>query len=261
LEGKGQILSSAKKDDFILVTENLTKNFGALRAVNGVNLKVKRGSVLAVIGPNGAGKTTLFNMITGFYPADGGKVIFDSKDITNLPPYEIMKAGMSRSFQVVSIYNELTVSENMALAVQAITPHSRKLFARAHRFKDINERADQLLDRIGLLAKKNQYASTLSHGEQKMLDIGLALSSNPKLLLLDEPTSGLSLEEAYHIIELIQKFSRELTIVIIEHKVEVILLISEQITVLHQGQVIAAGTPEEIQKNEKVQEAYLGGVV
>jgi ABC-type branched-subunit amino acid transport system ATPase component len=254
-------MNNPKEDDFILITENLTKSFGALRAVNEVSLKVKRGSVLAVIGPNGAGKTTLFNTITGFYPADGGKVIFNGQDITNLPAYEIMKAGMSRSFQVVSIYNEMTIFENMALAAQAITPHSNRIFARAQSFKDINERADQLLGRIGLLPKRNLYASNLSHGEKKILDIGLALSSNPKLLLLDEPTSGLSLEEAYHIIELIQKFSKELTIVIIEHKVEVILLISQQITVLHQGRVIAAGTPQEIQKNEKVQEAYLGGVV
>jgi ABC-type branched-subunit amino acid transport system ATPase component len=261
LERQGQIISSGTEDDFILTTENLTKTFGALRAVNGVNLKVKRGSVLAVIGPNGAGKTTLFNTITGFYPADGGKVFFNGRDITNLPAYEIMKAGMSRSFQVVSIYNELTVFENIALAVQALTPHSRNLVSRAQRFKDINEQAEQILERIGLLNQKSQPAGILSHGEKKILDIGLALSSNPKLLLLDEPTSGLSLEEAYHIIELIQKFSRELTIVIIEHKIEVILLISEQITVLHQGQVIAAGTPQEIQENQRVQEAYLGGVI
>jgi ABC-type branched-subunit amino acid transport system ATPase component len=253
-------MNSAKEDDFILVTENLTKTFGALRAVNEVSLKVKRGSVLGVIGPNGAGKTTLFNTITGFYPADGGKVILNGQNITSLPPYEIMKAGMSRSFQVVSIYNELTVFENMALAAQAITPYSNRIFARAQSFRDINEQAEELLNRIGLLPKRNQYASILSHGEKKILDIGLALSSNPKLLLLDEPTSGLALDEAYHIIELIQKFSKELTIVIIEHKVEVILLICQQITVLHQGTVIAAGTPQEIQKNEKVQEAYLGGV-
>ena len=149
----------------------------------------------------------------------------------------------------------------MALAVQAITPHSRNLFSSAHNFRDINDRAEQLLQRIGLYDKRFQYASTLSHGEKKMLDIGLALSSNPKLLLLDEPTSGLSLEEAYHIVEMIKQFSAELSIIIIEHKVEIILLISEQITVLHQGRVIAAGTPQEIQKNERVQEAYLGGVV
>jgi branched-chain amino acid transport system ATP-binding protein len=249
------------EEDFILVTDNLTKDFGALRAVDGVNLKVKRGSLVAVIGPNGAGKTTLFNVITGFYNSDKGRVIFEGRDITNLPPYEIMKAGISRSFQMESIYNELTVFENMALAVQAITPHSRNFFSSAHNFQDINDRAEQLLQRIGLYDKRFQYASTLSHGEKKMLDIGLALSSNPKLLLLDEPTSGLSLEEAYHIVEMIKQFSTELSIIIIEHKVEIILLISEQITVLHLGRVIAAGTPQEIQKNEKVQEAYLGGVV
>jgi branched-chain amino acid transport system ATP-binding protein len=254
-------MEGGREEDFILVTDNLTKDFGALRAVDGVNLKVKKGSLVSVIGPNGAGKTTLFNVITGFFNADKGKVIFDGKDITNLPPYEIMKAGISRSFQVESIYNELTVFENMALAVQAITPHSRKLFSNAHHFPDINDRAEKLLQRIGLYDKRSQYASTLSHGEKKMLDIGLALSSNPKLLLLDEPTSGLSLEEAYEIVEMIKQFSAELSIIIIEHKVEIILLISQQITVLHLGRVIAAGTPQEIQKNERVQEAYLGGVI
>jgi len=254
MEGRGE-------EDFILVTDNLTKDFGALRAVDGVNLKVKKGSLVSVIGPNGAGKTTLFNVITGFFNADKGKVIFEGEDITNLPPYEIMRAGISRSFQVESIYNELTVFENMALAVQAITPHSRNLFSSAYNLRDVNDRAEQLLQRIGLYDKRAQYASTLSHGEKKMLDIGLALSSNPKLLLLDEPTSGLSLEEAYHIVEMIKQFSTELSIIIIEHKVEIILLISQQITVLHLGRVIAAGTPQEIQKNERVQEAYLGGVV
>jgi branched-chain amino acid transport system ATP-binding protein len=254
MEGGGE-------EDFILVTDSLTKDFGALRAVDGVNLKVKKGSLVAVIGPNGAGKTTLFNVITGFFNADNGRVIFAGRDITNLPPYEILKAGISRSFQVVNIYNELTVFENMALAVQAITPHSRNLFSSAHNFRDINDRAEQLLQRIGLYDKRFQYASTLSHGEKKVLDIGLALSSNPRLLLLDEPTSGLSLEEAYHIVEMIKRFSTELSIIVIEHKVEIILLISQQITVLHLGRVIAAGTPQEIQKNERVQEAYLGGVV
>ena len=255
------MMEGGGEEDFILVTDNLTKDFGALRAVDGVNLKVKKGSLVSVIGPNGAGKTTLFNVITGFFNADRGRVVFEGKDITNLPPYEIMKAGISRSFQVVNIYNELTVFENMALAVQAITPHRGKLFASAHDFREINDRADQLLQRIGLYDKRLQNASTLSHGEQKILDIGLALSSNPKLLLLDEPTSGLSLEEAYHIVEMIKQFSAELSIIIIEHKVEIVLLISEQITVLHRGRVIAAGTPQEIQKNERVQEAYLGGVV
>ena len=230
-------------------------------AVDHVDLEVPEGSLTAIIGPNGAGKTTLFNLITGLLQADGGRILFDGKEITGLPPFERVKLGMSRAFQVVSVFKELPVFENMAIAVQATSPHGQELFTDIRSLEDVNKRSEEILERMGLTRKKESLAGHLSHGEMKILDIALALASSPKLILLDEPTSGLSPAESQEMTKLIKELASSLTVILIEHDMDIVLNIAESITVLQQGAVIARGTPEEIRKNERVQEAYLGGIV
>jgi len=245
----------------ILSTEKLAKKFGSLVVAEHVDINIKEGSLTAIIGPNGAGKTTLFNLITGVLEPDGGRVIFNNRDITQLAPYERVKLGVSRAYQVVNIYKELTVFENMAIAVQAKTPHGRELFSNAESLRDVNTRSREILERIGLIGKKDILSAHLSHGDMKVLDIGLALASDPKLLLLDEPTSGLSPTETSEMTKIIKELSDTLTIVLIEHDMDIVMSMAESITVLQQGAVIATGTPEEIRQNDRVQKAYLGGTV
>jgi len=245
----------------ILSTEKVTKRFGSLVAVDRVDLQVAEGSLTAIIGPNGAGKTTFFNLLTGLLQVDGGRILFDGKEITGLPPFERVKLGISRAFQVVNVFKELTVFENMAIAVQAGTAYGRDLFTDVSTLADVNKRSEEILERMGLTKKKESLAGHLSHGEMKILDIGLALASSPKLILLDEPTSGLSPAESQEMTRLIKELASRLTVILIEHDMDIVLKIAQSITVLQQGAVIAKGTPEEIRKNEKVQQAYLGGMV
>jgi branched-chain amino acid transport system ATP-binding protein len=245
----------------ILSTEKVTKRFGSLVAVDRVDLEVPEGSLTAIIGPNGAGKTTLFNLITGLLETDGGRILLDGKEITGLRPFERVKLGMSRAFQVVNVFRELSVFENMAIAVQATTPHGQELFTDIRSLTDVNKRSEEILERMGLIRKKESLAGHLSHGEMKILDISLALASSPKLILLDEPTSGLSPAESQEMTKLIQELASSLTVILIEHDMDIVLNIAQSITVLQQGAVIAKGTPEEIRRNERVQQAYLGGMV
>ena len=245
----------------ILSTEKVTKRFGSLVATDRVDLEVTEGSLTAIIGPNGAGKTTFFNLLTGLLEVDGGRIFFDGKEITRLPPFERVKLGISRAFQVVNVFKELSVFENMAIAAQAGTPYGRDLFTDVRSLEDVNKRSEGILERMGLTRKKESLAGHLSHGEMKILDIGLALASSPKLILLDEPTSGLSPAESQEMTKLIQELATSLTVILIEHDMDIVLNIAQTITVLQQGAVIARGTPEEIRRNERVQQAYLGGVI
>jgi ABC-type branched-subunit amino acid transport system ATPase component len=245
----------------ILSTEKVTKRFGSLVATDRVDLEVTEGSLTAIIGPNGAGKTTFFNLLTGLLPVDGGRILFDGKEITGLPPFARVKLGISRAFQVVNVFKELSVFENMAIAVQAGRPYGRDLFTDVRSLEDVNKRSEEILERMGLTRKKESLAGHLSHGEMKILDIGLALASSPKLILLDEPTSGLSPAESQEMTKLIKELATSLTVILIEHDMDIVLNIAQTITVLQQGAVIARGTPEEIRRNERVQQAYLGGVV
>ena len=244
----------------LLTTEKVTKRFGSLVAVDHVDLEVPEGSLTAIIGPNGAGKTTLFNVITGLLQPDGGRILLDGKEITGLPPFERVKRGISRAFQVVSVFKELSVFENMAIAVQATTPHGRELFTDMCSLEDVNTRCEAIMERMGLIPKKDSLAGHLSHGEMKILDIALALASSPKVILLDEPTSGLSPLESQDMTRLIKELASRLTVILIEHDMDIVLNIAQSITVLQQGAVIAKGTPEEIRRNERVQQAYLGGI-
>ena len=242
----------------ILKTKNLSKNFGALRAVNDVNLGIGSG-VHSIIGPNGAGKTTLFNLVTGFLKPTEGKIFYQGKEITNLAPYEISKGGMARSFQITSIFPELTVYENVRLAVQSRLKASYNFLISFKTLKGVDEKTKNTLSLVGLLELADLKAKNLSYGLQRGLDIGISLATDPKVILLDEPTSGMDRKDTDQIIQLITDISRRMPVVLIEHNIDIVLSISNVVTVLHQGEILSEGTPSEIQKNDKVQEAYLGG--
>ena len=240
-------------------TKDLCKDFGALRAVDHVNLRVAKGKIHSIIGPNGAGKTTLFNLLTGFLPVTHGKISFNKSDITNLPSHEISKMGIARSFQITSIFPDLTVHENIRIAIQSRTKFNYDFLTHFKNLKGVEERVAGVLKEVGLSQKADTIAKNLSYGERRAVDIGIGIATEPNLLLLDEPTSGMSEEESSRIIGLIKEISARLTVVLIEHNIDVVLSISDIVTVIHQGGVIAEGRPEEIRENQKVQEAYLGG--
>ena len=243
----------------LLETINLNKQFGALQAVRDVNLRIEEKTIHSIIGPNGAGKTTLFNMVAGVYSPTAGTIIFQGKNITNLKVHERSRLGIGRSYQVTSIFPELTVKENIRLAVQSRGNRNFRIFQNADRLKDVESRTTSILDEVGLKDIALEKAGAVSYGYQRSLEVGIALATNPILLLLDEPTSGMPPDEARRMMNLIKKVSKGLTILLIEHHMAVVMSISDRITVLHQGTVIAEGRPEEIQQNEKVKRAYLGG--
>ncbi len=243
----------------ILETEGLTKDFEGLRAVDEVDLKVRKGTIHSVIGPNGAGKTTLFNCLTGFEKPSEGKIYFEEKDITGLPSHQISHLGITRSFQITSLFPDLTVLENVRIARQSRENVNMNFFSSLKGLKRIEKKAREILDVIGLTAFAKEKAANLDYGSKRCLEIGIALGTDPTLLLFDEPTSGMDTEESTRIIQLIQNIAADKTIVLVEHNIEAVLQISNNITVLQQGRVIAHGTPIEIQNNETVQEAYLGG--
>lgn len=243
----------------ILKTINLTKHFGGLSAVEDVNFVVKEGDLQSIIGPNGAGKSVFFKLITGELEPTRGQIIFFNKDITSLPQTAISHLGIAVAYQITNIFPMLTVFENVRVAVQ-----SRKttfnLWSKAISHKEFVEQTRHILEQINLSDFKDEIAANLSHGHQKRLEIGIALATRPKLLLLDEPTAGLSPMETRQTIELIKKIAQDLTIILVEHKMKVVMEVSDRITVLHYGKLLAQGTPDEIRNNEEVRRVYLGGV-
>lgn len=243
----------------LLETQNVTKSFGALAAVSKANLQVEAGKVHSIIGPNGAGKTTLFNLLAGIFPPTSGTILFEGRDISALKLHERAKIGIGRSYQVTSIFPELTVHENVRLAVQSKALRRIFLFKPAARLIDISEKTDRILEEMGIADYRNQIASTIPYGVQRSLDVGIALATDPKLLLLDEPTSGMSPEDTVKMIGLVERISQNYTIALIEHHMKVVMSISDMITVFSQGMVIAEGSPAQIQRNEDVRRAYLGG--
>ena len=243
----------------MLQVEAVDKSFGDFMAVCQANLSVGKGELVAVIGPNGAGKTTLFNLITGQLWPDRGKIIFRGEDIGGLPPYQICKKGIARSFQIVNIFPRLTVFGNVQVAVLSQQRRSSDLLLPAHNLAV--EETKGILESVGLSDEAGNIAGSLSHGDQKILEIAIALGNEPELLILDEPTAGMSPEETVATLELIKRLAsgRDLTILFCEHDMDVVFSIAQSIMVMHQGRTLIQGKPEEVRENKEVQEAYLGG--
>ena len=244
----------------MLKINNLKKSFGGIVATDNVNLELKKQTINAIIGPNGAGKTTLFNLITGKLKTDAGSVFIEDREITNLDETETTHIGIARAFQITNIFPNLTVYESIKLALLSKKNGLNNMWTR---FKDhnINSDADDIMKLAGLIKSKNLVSSELSHGDQKLLDIALALCLKPKLLLLDEPTAGMGPEERWKMIDRIKELWKKtkITILFIEHDMDIVFGIAQKIFVLQQGAILAAGKPKDIKKNQKVIEAYLGG--
>lgn len=240
----------------ILRTEALTVRFGGLAALNGVDFEVKRGEIRAVIGPNGAGKSTFFNCLTGVIRPTSGRILFDGANITGLSPDRISQKGIARSYQITNILPNSTTLENVRIAAQS-RRHSWSMLTHHSDFRDIIDKAEAVLASVGLEDKADELAANLSHGEQRNLEIGIALATEPQLLCLDEPTAGMSAAETHDTMELVRRIGRDLTILIVEHDMQVVMELANRITVLHYGEVLAEGAPAEIQQNPRVQEVYL----
>jgi branched-chain amino acid transport system ATP-binding protein len=240
----------------VLWTEGLTVRFGGLMALNGVNLAVRAGEVRAVIGPNGAGKSTLFNCLTGVVRPTSGRILLEGQDIAGLPPHLISRRGIARSYQITNVLPGATVLENVRIAAQS-RRHGWSLLRHHRSFPDVLDRARAVLAAVGLTGQEDDLAANLSHGEQRHLEIGIALATEPRILLLDEPTAGMSGAETHQTVDLIRRIARDLTILVVEHDMEVVMGLAHTITVLHYGELLAEGSPAEIQANPRVQEVYL----
>jgi branched-chain amino acid transport system ATP-binding protein len=249
-------------DDTILRTEALRREFGALVAVDDVSMQVQAQTLHSIIGPNGAGKTTLFNLLSGNLAPTSGRVYFKGRDITNLPLHRTAHLGIGRSFQITNIFPSLTVLENIRLAAQALGKDNYKLFRPERRFPKYAGRAWDVIAQVGLEASAHRPARTLPHGEQRKLELGMILAPDPELLLLDEPTAGMASEQVPELMALIQRVQTEgaKTVMLVEHNMNVVMNVSDVITVMHQGRVLAEGPPQAIAENEAVQTAYLGGL-
>jgi branched-chain amino acid transport system ATP-binding protein len=239
--------------------ESLKKAFGGFKAVNGASLDVGKGEIVAVIGPNGAGKTTLFNLITGIVKPDSGRVFFKDEDITGLPPHDICRKRISRSFQVVNVFQRLTVFENVQISVLSREKKTWNLFTPSSAL--VVAETDNILKNVGLYEARNRTTSLLSHGDRKVLEIAMALGGNPEFLILDEPTAGMAAEETTRCITLIKELSQRLglTILFCEHDMEIVFGIASRIMVMVRGATIIQGTCDEVRCDKAVQDAYLGG--
>lgn len=242
----------------LLRTEALSKRFGGLVATDDLSIDVAPGEIHAVIGPNGAGKTTLIAQLSGALAPDSGRILFDGDDITALSPPQRCQRGLARSFQVTSIFAEFTARQNVALAAQAREGHSFRFWADADRDSGLNAIADGRLAQVGLAGREDVIAANLSHGEQRQLEIAMALATSPRLLLLDEPMAGMGVEESARMVTLLRQLRDEHTIVLIEHDMDAVFALADRITVLVYGRAIASGSPDEIRENREVREAYLG---
>jgi branched-chain amino acid transport system ATP-binding protein len=241
----------------IVQTERLTRSFGSLMAVADVDFSVERGELRSIIGPNGAGKTTFFRLISGEMEPTAGRIFLDGHEITGLPQHRISRLGVAKSYQITNIFPHLAVLENVRVAAQTYRL-SFDFWGRAKSLTGVRDKAGAILRQVGLWDKRDLLAAHLSHGEQRHLELGIALATDPALLLLDEPTAGMSPEETDETIHLIRSIANGRTVILIEHKMKVVMNISDRITVLHQGQVLAEGSPAEIRANPRVQQTYLG---
>jgi len=243
-----------------LDVRDVTKRFGSLTAVRNVSLRVEKGELRAVIGPNGAGKTTFFNMISGFFRPTQGSIIYDGRDVTRLPPQERVTLGMARTFQITEIFPALSVFENVQIGAESGAGYQLSPWIGKRAKDEIRKSVEHVLGLVNLLDKTDRIAGELAHGDQRAVEIAMALAVKPHLLLLDEPTAGMGDQETYEISQLIRRLHRDhnFTIVLIEHDMRVVFNLADRITVLDQGAVLAEGTPTEIAANPSVQAAYLG---
>lgn len=248
--------------DILLETRDLRREFGALVAVDDVSIQVKARTLHSIIGPNGAGKTTLFNLLSGNISATSGQVFFKGEDITRLPIHRTAHLGIGRSFQITNIFPNLTVLENIRLSAQALGRDNFRLFRSHRRFSRYEARAWAVAEQVGLAERALTPARTLPHGDQRKLELGMILAPDPELLLLDEPTAGMASEQVPELMSLIQQIQEagNKTVMLVEHNMNVVMQVSDRITVMHQGAVLAEGPPAEISANELVQSAYLGGL-
>ena len=242
----------------LLQAKALLKSFGGLMAVYDVDLQVNTNEIVSIIGPNGAGKSTVFNLITGHIPLDKGTIFFKDKEITRLAPHEISRLGIGRSFQKLNIFPMLSTFQNVQVSLFSATGLNRSLFSSAKKL--LTEKVQDILESVGLADQAERPGGLLAHGDQKRLEIGIALALNPELLLLDEPTQGMSAAETAQTTELIHRLSKErgIGLALVEHDMKVVFSISDKIYVMHQGMIIFCGTPEEVRRNEEVQRVYLG---
>ena len=240
----------------VLQIENLSIRFGGLAALNRVNLEVHRGEVRAIIGPNGAGKSTFFNCLTGVLRPSSGLILFKGENITGLSPDRVSRRGIARSYQITNILPNATTLENVRIAAQS-RRHGWNMLRHHSDLRDIMAKAEAALAAVGLIEKADELAANLSHGEQRNLEIGIALATEPQLLCLDEPTAGMSAAETHETMALVRRIATDLTILIVEHDMQVVMELAQRITVLHYGEVLAEGTPAQIQQNPRVQEVYL----
>ncbi len=246
----------------IIETKNLTKYFGAMAAVNDVSIKIETGTLHAIIGPNGAGKTTFFNLLSGNLKPTSGKVFYKGVDLTGKPIHRMIHLGMGRSFQITNIFPNLTVHENIRLASQAMENKNMRFLMDTTKMARCEERTAEVVEKVGLKSQALLPARVLSHGDQRKLELGMILAPDPELLLLDEPTAGMATDQVPELITLIQEVQKSgtKTVILVEHNMNVVMSVSDRITVMHQGSVLAEGTPSEIAKNHDVQTAYLGGL-
>jgi branched-chain amino acid transport system ATP-binding protein len=241
----------------IMRTRHVSKVFGKFKALNGISAEFSNGAITSIIGPNGAGKSTYFNLLTGALAPSSGTVEFEGRDVTNVPQHEFAHMGIAKSFQITNVFPLLTARENVRIGLQAFVSRYDMWKPRA-KLPGLVDKADELLALVGLWDRRERVAKELAHGEQRSLEIGMALAANPRLLLLDEPTAGMSPEETRVMMDLIVKLARDRTVVLVEHKMKLVMGISDRVLVLHHGELLAQGTPSEVRRNDQVKRVYLG---
>ena len=244
--------------EILLQTLDLAKSFGAVRACRNLSLEIATGEIHALIGPNGAGKTTLLNQLSGDLMPDAGRIFFSGKEITRLPLYKRAHLGLARSYQITSVFAQLTVEENLLLAIQAHCGHSFRFWKKASSDPRLREDLLPAMEQVGLTERAGILAGNLSHGEKKQLEVGMALACKPRLLLLDEPMAGMGPGGTVELSRLIRKLKEQMTILLVEHDMEAIFALADRITVLVYGEIVATGTPQQIRTDPAVRQAYLG---
>lgn len=243
--------------DAVMETRGVFKRFGGFTALKDVSVKIPKGKLTSIIGPNGAGKSTYFNILSGAFAPTAGAVLFDGKDITGLRPHEFAHLGIAKSFQITNLFPNFTARENVRIALQAHVSRYN-LWRRRRDLPGLVERADELLSLVGLRSRALVRACELAHGQQRALEIAVALAGDPKVLLMDEPTAGMSPEETRSMMDLITQLAQQRTVVLVEHKMKMVMGISDHVIVFHHGELLAQGTPEEIRQNATVKAVYLG---